>query len=98
MSLPSILANTPIDSAGLERLTPAADHDAPSDGVNFTDALTDAFKNASSLDAQGDQMAERFAAGDPAIGIHEVMIASEKATIAVRYAVTLKNKALEAYK
>jgi flagellar hook-basal body complex protein FliE len=42
--------------------------------------------------------AERFAKGDPGMGIHEVMIASEKANIAIRYATTLKNKALEAYR
>jgi flagellar hook-basal body complex protein FliE len=42
--------------------------------------------------------AEKFAKGDPAMGIHEVVIASEKANIAVRYATTLKNKALEAYR
>jgi flagellar hook-basal body complex protein FliE len=32
------------------------------------------------------------------VGIHEVMIASEKASIELRYATTLKNKALEAYR
>jgi flagellar hook-basal body complex protein FliE len=42
--------------------------------------------------------AEQFAKGDPGMGIHEVVIASEKANIAVRYATTLKNKALEAYR
>jgi flagellar hook-basal body complex protein FliE len=98
MSLPIHMRNTPIDGAGLERMTPAADHDAKSDGVNFGDALSDAFKSANTLDKQSDDMATKFANGDPNIGIHEVMIASEKSTIALRYAVTLKNKALEAYK
>lgn len=42
--------------------------------------------------------AERFAKGDPNMGIHEVVIASEKANISIRYATTLKNKALEAYR
>ena len=99
MSLPPILRDTPIDGAGLERMTPRADHDvAPSDGVNFGDALTDAFKSANGLDKQADHMATQFANGDPNVGIHEVMIASEKSTIALRYAMTLKNKALEAYK
>jgi flagellar hook-basal body complex protein FliE len=44
------------------------------------------------------ESAERFAKGDPGMGIHEVVIASEKANITVRYATTLKNKALEAYR
>ena len=99
MSLPIHMRNTPIDGAGLERMTPAADHDdKSSNGVSFSDALGDAFKSANTLDKQSDEMATKFADGDPSVGIHEVMIASEKSTIALRYAVTLKNKALEAYK
>jgi flagellar hook-basal body complex protein FliE len=43
-------------------------------------------------------MSTRFAAGDPAVGMHETMIAAEKASIGLRYAVTLKNKLLEAYR
>jgi flagellar hook-basal body complex protein FliE len=62
-------------------------------GESFSKALTDAH----ALDNDATQQAERFANHDPSVGIHEVVIASEKASIAVRYAVTLKNKALEAY-
>ena len=99
MALSINLRDTPIDGAGLEKYTPAADHDdKSSNGVNFSDALGDAFKNANALDQKSDEMATKFADGDPSVGIHEVMIASEKSTIALRYAVTLKNKALEAYK
>ena len=39
-----------------------------------------------------------FANGDPGVGIHEVMIASEKANVSLRYAVTMKNKLLDAYR
>lgn len=62
-------------------------------GESFSKALTDARE----LDKDATSQAERFANHDPSVGIHEVVIASEKASIAVRYAVTLKNKALEAY-
>ncbi len=48
--------------------------------------------------AEATHASEQFAAGDPAMGIHEVMIASEKASISLRYATTLKNKAVEAYR
>ncbi|MGE0398604.1 MAG: flagellar hook-basal body complex protein FliE [Kofleriaceae bacterium] len=44
------------------------------------------------------QMAEKFANGDTSVGIHEVMIQTEKSNIAIRYATTLKNKAIEAYR
>ena len=61
---------------------------------SFGKALSDARE----LDHKATDAAEKFASGDPAMGIHEVMIATEKANIAVRYATTLKNKALEAYR
>jgi flagellar hook-basal body complex protein FliE len=63
-------------------------------GETFQKALADAHH----LEHTATDAAERFAKGDPSMGIHEVMIASEKASLAVRYATTLKNKALEAYK
>src|SRR5262249_22396963 len=69
--------------------------ESPGDfGKTLSNALTDAGK----AEKAADDAANRFAAGDPQMGIHEVMIAAEKANISVRYAVTLKNKLLEAYR
>jgi flagellar hook-basal body complex protein FliE len=68
------------------------------EGASFADTLTGALSRAGAEEKAADNAAERFANGDPGMGIHEVMIAAEKATISVRYAVTLKNKMLEAYK
>lgn len=62
-------------------------------GESFSKALSD----ANALDKDATKQAEAFANHDPHVGIHEVVIASEKASIAVRYATTLKNKAIEAY-
>jgi flagellar hook-basal body complex protein FliE len=73
-------------------LKPTSKDSAP-EGT-FSKALSE----ARGLEADANQAQERFAADDPSMGIHEVMIASEKANIAVRYAATLKNKALEAYR
>src|SRR5690349_11400317 len=86
---------TPIDGAGLERyqgageVAPAADK-----GADFGAALTGALQKAGEAERSADDAAQRFAAGDPGMGIHEVMIAAEKASITVRYAVTLKNRVL----
>lgn len=63
-------------------------------GSGFANALAEARE----LEATATTAAERFANGDQSVGIHEVMIATEKANIAVRYATTLKNKAVEAYR
>jgi flagellar hook-basal body complex protein FliE len=76
-------------------LGPASGGDA---AEAFSDALLGALGRASSAEKTADEAAQRFAAGDSEMGIHEVMIAAEKATIAVRFAVTLKNKAIEAYR
>jgi flagellar hook-basal body complex protein FliE len=67
-------------------------------GPDFGDALLEAVERAAGTERAADQTATRFAAGDPAVGIHEVIIASEKANIAVRYATTLKNKLVDAYR
>lgn len=67
-------------------------------GLDFASALKDAVGNAGAAERTADDAAQRFAAGDPNVGIHEVMIASEKAAISVKYAVNLKNKMIEAYK
>jgi flagellar hook-basal body complex protein FliE len=63
-------------------------------GEPFIEAL----ESARRTETDATKAAESFAKGDPSIGIHEVVIAAEKANIAVRYATTLKNKALEAYR
>lgn len=63
-------------------------------GSSFENVLADAHH----AEATATDAAEKFAKGDPSVGIHEVMIASEKSNIELRYATTLKNKALEAYR
>jgi flagellar hook-basal body complex protein FliE len=81
-----------------ERVGSAAPAPAGGENVDFGAALTGALSKASSEEHAADDAAQRFANGDPSMGIHEVMIAAEKASITTRYAVTLKNKVLEAYK
>ena len=70
----------------------------PAGGADFGAALGSAIHEARASEAASTNASNRFAAGDPSMGIHEVMIASEKANIAVRYATTLRSKALEAYR
>jgi flagellar hook-basal body complex protein FliE len=95
MSLPAIGSITPAEVRGGEV---AADAPPKPEGVDFGRTLGDALARASQGERAAAEAAERFAAGDPGTGIHEVIIAAEKASISVRYAVTLKNKALEAYR
>jgi flagellar hook-basal body complex protein FliE len=66
--------------------------------ADFAGELGRAIGEASSAERSAEDASAKFAAGDPNVGLHEVMIASEKAGIAVRYAVTLKNKLIDAYR
>ncbi|MBP6634022.1 MAG: flagellar hook-basal body complex protein FliE [Kofleriaceae bacterium] len=84
---------------GVERARAAPTASAAGPGQpGFADTLVDAIDQARALEGASTDASVRFAAGDPEIGIHEVVLASEKAGIALRYATTLKNKVVEAYR
>lgn len=68
------------------------------DGADFASTLSDAIAGARASEQASTRASTGFAAGDPAVGIHEVVIAAEEANISLRYATTLKNKVLEAYR
>lgn len=72
--------------------------DKPRDKVDLAGSFSQALDEAHAAEHKATRAAEQFANGDPGMGIHEVVIASEKANISLRYATTLKNKALDAYR
>ncbi|MBI4511782.1 MAG: flagellar hook-basal body complex protein FliE [Deltaproteobacteria bacterium] len=92
----SLQVGSPVFVPGDPELSPPAPR--ASGGEGFGDALLHALEQASAAERAADQAAIRFANGDPSVGIHETMIAAEKAMITTRFAVALKNKAIEAYK
>ena len=89
---------TPVSIAPIALPSAEAPAASSSSKVDFGATLTNALSDAGNAERAADDAAQKFAAGDPQMGLHEVMIASEKANISVRYAVTLKNRLLEAYK
>ena len=88
----------PLSKTGRKAIEDKPSAPSRSKGPDFSDAFADAIERASSEEQTATQMATDFADGDPNVGIHEVVIASERANISMRYAVTLKNKLVEAYK
>ena len=66
------------------------------DGADFASALEDAVQSTDQTLRAGDQAAMAMAAGED-VGLHETMIAVEKADIAFRTLTAVKNRALEAY-
>lgn len=89
ISTPSINPSAPSSAAAS-----AARETKVDAGMGIVDVLS----QARAEETSASDLSARFAAGDPDVGIHEAMIASEKASISVRFAVTLKNRAVEAYK
>ena len=65
-------------------------------GPSFADALERAIDGTNSEIKGADAMVEAMAAGEP-VGLHETMIAVERADVAVRTAVAVKSRAVEAY-
>ena len=94
----SIAPITPPVAPELQGITGVAGAERAAPRPDLAGSFSEALHNARAAEHQATDAAERFAKGDPGMGIHEVVIASEKANIAIRYATTLKNKALEAYR
>ncbi len=88
----------PIQLPSLTSLEGVKQDTPVSKGSDVGGAFTNILSEAREAENSSTQMAEKFANGDTSIGIHEVMIQTEKSNIAIRYATTLKNKAIEAYR
>ena len=62
----------------------------------FNEFLNNAINEVSALEKQADSIAEEFAIGKTD-NIHQVMIASQKADIALQFTMQVRNKILDAY-
>jgi flagellar hook-basal body complex protein FliE len=65
-------------------------------GISFQNTLKDLISNVNKQMNESDQLAQDFATGKNN-NIHEVMIASEKAGISMRFLLQIRNKLLDAY-
>ncbi len=88
----------PITGVGLPPTVEGAPGARRATGPAFGDVLGDAIATARTNETTATDLAQRFAEGDPSVGIHETVIAAEKANVSLRYATTLKNKLVEAYR
>jgi flagellar hook-basal body complex protein FliE len=67
------------------------------EGNSFTQILQKKMEEANTLQKEANILTESFQAGGP-VELHEVMLTMEKAEIALRLTVQIRNKLLEAYK
>lgn len=66
-------------------------------GVSFSNVLVNAINNVNLLEHEADNLSIKFAAGQVE-NIHEVMVATQKAEISMRYLIEVRNKVLDAYR
>jgi len=64
--------------------------------ISFTDMLKSSLGEVNSLQLEADDIAAKFAAGETD-NIHEVLIAGEKADIALQLTTAIRSKILDAY-
>jgi flagellar hook-basal body complex protein FliE len=67
-----------------------------SEGTSFADFLNNAVSDVNKLQLDSEQLNEALAMGKTD-NIHQVMIASEKAEIALQFTMQIRNKILDAY-
>ena len=64
--------------------------------VPFSDFLNNAISDVNKLQVESEELNEAFAMGKND-NIHQVMIAAEKADMALQFTIQIRNKVLEAY-
>ncbi|AMX03168.1 flagellar hook-basal body complex protein FliE [Microbulbifer thermotolerans] len=67
-------------------------------GGGFADALHDSLKKINRLQNASGEISRAFQSGEPGVALHDVMIASQKASIAFEMGVQVRNRLVTAYK
>lgn len=69
----------------------------PGDGEDFGQQLMDAIKEVNQTQMNSREMQTALMTGQPAVELHDLMIAMEKASTAMQLTMQVRNKLLEAY-
>ncbi len=77
--------------------TTAAKASSPSAQVDFSVALKSSLAQISQYQNKSDELGKKFALGDDSVGLSDVMMAGQKASIALQSAVQVRNKLVSAY-
>ncbi len=70
----------------------------PSEGIDFGTILKDAINNVNEKQQISSNMKAAFEGGDKTMNLAEVMVASQKADVAFKGLLQVRNKLVEAYK
>lgn len=66
-------------------------------GVDFAQALRAQLDQVNALDTKAQKLGERFSLGDDSVNLSDVMIASQKSSIALQATIQVRNKLVTAY-
>ena len=66
-------------------------------GVDFAQALKAQLEQVSALDLGAKKLGERFALGDDSVNLSDVMLATQKSSIALQATIQVRNKLVTAY-
>ncbi|WP_235910661.1 flagellar hook-basal body complex protein FliE [Heliobacterium mobile] len=75
----------------------AGTEESNTSGQSFSAMLKDAVQGVNTAQNEADKMAAEFAAGR-STDVHTVMLATEKANIAMQFTIQVRNQAMEAYR
>lgn len=67
------------------------------EGVNFTDLLSSAIKQVNSIQKEAGQLKKDFEMGKEGVDLVQVMVASEKSSVAFTSLLEVRNKMMKAY-
>lgn len=70
--------------------------DTSAPGKSFGQFLNEAIQEVNQAQQHADDLTTRFAAGEP-LDVHQVMIASQEASVTLDLAVQVRNRLLDAY-
>ena len=95
----SSLNNVPlsIDKLFNSKLPSPSSSDGQSPATSFGQYFSQKLEEANSLQRDADQLTESFIQGKP-VEIHQMLIAMEKAELALRQTLEIRNKLLEGFK
>lgn len=99
----TLLAEMRTLTAQARGLTPAVSDVSPESResakspVNFAELLKQSIDSVNTMQQQSSHLKESFEKGDPDVSLADVMIASQKASIAFQGTVQIRNKLVDAY-
>lgn len=93
-SRPENLASRDVAGVSLEGGVKVSSTNAPS----FSDMLSQAVNKVNDLQKASSSMATAYEKGDPTVDISDVMVASQKSSVAFQSMVQVRNKVLDAYR